>query len=153
MALGERMMNAHYGDDLVDHRTWVIASDGDLQEGVSQEAISIAGHLKLSKLVVLWDDNSIQIDGDTALSDTVDHRKRFESAGWTTMEVDGHDAAAVDKALNDAKMSDKPVLIACKTTIGFRRAHLKGRAPDRQPWRAAGRRGDQGRTRSAGLEP
>jgi transketolase len=119
MALGERMMNAHYGDDLVDHRTWVIASDGDLQEGVSQEAISIAGHLKLSKLVVLWDDNSIQIDGDTALSDTVDHRKRFESAGWTTMEVDGHDAAAVDKALNDAKMSDKPVLIACKTTIGF----------------------------------
>ena len=119
MALGERMMNAHYGDDLVDHRTWVIASDGDLQEGVSQEAISIAGHLKLNKLVVLWDDNSIQIDGDTALSDTVDHRKRFESAGWMTLAVDGHDAAAVDKALNDAKMSDKPVLIACKTTIGF----------------------------------
>ncbi|WP_306017329.1 transketolase [Oceanicaulis sp. MMSF_3324] len=119
MAMGERIMNAHYGDELVDHRTWVIASDGDLQEGVSQEAISLAGHLKLNKLVVLWDDNSIQIDGDTGLSDTVDHRQRFESAGWMTLEVDGHDAAAVDKALNDAKTSDKPVMIACKTTIGF----------------------------------
>jgi transketolase len=73
MAMAERMLNAQYGDDLVDHHTWVIASDGDLQEGISQEAISIAGHLKLNRLIVLWDDNSIQIDGDTALSDTVDH--------------------------------------------------------------------------------
>ncbi|MEO1039930.1 MAG: transketolase [Pseudomonadota bacterium] len=119
MALAERLMNARYGDDLVDHRTWVIASDGDLQEGISQEAISIAGHLKLSKLIVLWDDNSISIDGSTDLSDTVDHRARFESAGWMTMAVDGHDAEAVDAALEAAKTSDKPVLIACKTTIGF----------------------------------
>ncbi len=119
MALAERMLNAQYGDDLVDHHTWVIASDGDLQEGVSQEAISLAGHLKLNRLIVLWDDNSISIDGSTDLSDTVDHVKRFESAGWTTMTVDGHDAAAIDAALTTAKTSDKPVLIACKTIIGF----------------------------------
>ena len=119
MAMAERMLNARYGDDLVDHHTWVIASDGDLQEGVSQEAISIAGHLKLNRLIVLWDDNSIQIDGDTALSDTVDHCARFESAGWMTLQVDGHDPEAVDAALTRAKTSDKPVLIACKTTIGF----------------------------------
>ena len=119
MAFAERLMNARFGDDLVDHRTWVIASDGDLQEGISHEAISLAGHLKLSKLVVLWDDNSISIDGDTALSDTVDHCARFEAAGWTTMRVDGHDPKAVDEALETAKTSDKPVMIACRTTIGF----------------------------------
>ncbi len=119
MALAERLLNAQYGDDLVDHHTWVIASDGDLQEGVSQEAISLAGHLKLNRLIVLWDDNSISIDGSTDLSDTVDHCARFESAGWTTLKVDGHDAAAVDAALTQAKTSDKPVLIACRTTIGF----------------------------------
>ena len=119
MALAERMLNAQYGDGLVDHHTWVIASDGDLQEGVSQEAISLAGHLKLNRLIVLWDDNSISIDGSTDLSDTVDHCARFESAGWRTLSVDGHDGAAVDAALTQAKLSDRPVLIACKTTIGF----------------------------------
>ena len=119
MALAERMLNAQYGDDLVDHDTWVIASDGDLQEGVSHEAISLAGHLKLNRLIVLWDDNSISIDGSTDLADSVDHGARFESAGWRTLSVDGHDAAAVDAALTEAKTSDKPVLIACKTTIGF----------------------------------
>ncbi|MCP2680462.1 transketolase [Maricaulaceae bacterium NA33B04] len=119
MALAERMLNAQYGKDLVDHHTWVIASDGDLQEGISQEAISLAGHLKLNRLIVLWDDNSISIDGSTDLSDTVDHCARFESAGWVTMKVDGHDPVAVDAALSEAKSSDKPVLIACKTTIGF----------------------------------
>ncbi|MGP1276185.1 MAG: transketolase family protein, partial [Caulobacterales bacterium] len=119
MALAERILNAHFGDALVDHRTWVIASDGDLQEGISQEAISIAGHLKLNRLIVLWDDNSISIDGSTELSDTVDHEARFASAGWHTMRVDGHDPAAVDTALNAAKSSDRPVLIACRTTIGF----------------------------------
>ncbi len=119
MALAERMLNAQYGKDLVDHHTWVIASDGDLQEGISQEAISLAGHLKLNRLIVLWDDNSISIDGSTDLSDTVDHCARFESAGWATMKVDGHDPVAVDAALTEAKSSDKPVLIACKTTIGF----------------------------------
>ena len=119
MALAERLLNAQYGDELVDHRTWVIASDGDLQEGVSHEAIALAGHMKLNRLVVLWDDNSISIDGDTALSDTMDHRARFEAAGWTTLAVDGHDPEAVDAALDQARASDTPVLIACKTTIGF----------------------------------
>jgi transketolase len=118
MALAERMLNARYGDELVDHHTWVIASDGDLQEGVSQEAIALAGHWKLNRLVVLWDDNSISIDGSTDLSDTTDHGARFESAGWTVMHVDGHDAAAVDDALTKARASDRPVLIACKTIIG-----------------------------------
>jgi len=119
MALAERILNAQYGDGLVDHRTWVIASDGDLQEGISHEAIALAGHMKLNRLVVLWDDNSISIDGDTALSDTMDHRARFEAAGWETMAVDGHDPDAVDQALEQARTSDKPALIACKTTIGF----------------------------------
>jgi transketolase len=119
MALAERILNAHFGDALVDHHTWVIASDGDLQEGISQEAISLAGHLKLNRLIVLWDDNSISIDGSTELSDTVDHKMRFEAAGWETLSVDGHDAAAVDAALTRAKASDRPVLIACRTTIGF----------------------------------
>jgi transketolase len=119
MALAERLLNAQYGNDLVDHHTWVIASDGDLQEGISQEAISLAGHLKLNRLIVLWDDNDISIDGSTDLSDTVDHCARFESAGWATMKVDGHDPVAVDEALTRAKASHKPVMIACKTTIGF----------------------------------
>jgi len=119
MALAERMLNADFGDDLVDHRTWVIASDGDLQEGISQEAISLAGHLKLNRLTVLWDDNSISIDGATGLSDSVDHCARFESAGWAVMRVDGHDPAAVDTALTQAKTSDRPVLVACRTVIGF----------------------------------
>lgn len=118
MALAERMLNARYGDDLVDHRTWVIASDGDLQEGVSQEAIALAGHWKLNRLVVLWDDNAISIDGSTELSDTTDHGARFESAGWAVFHVDGHDATAVDAALAQARGSDRPVLIACKTIIG-----------------------------------
>ncbi|MEQ8404563.1 MAG: transketolase [Oceanicaulis sp.] len=119
MALAERMMNARFGDDLVDHHTFVIASDGDLQEGISQEAISLAGHLKLNRLIVLWDDNEISIDGATNLSDTVDHCARFEAAGWTTMKVDGHDPEAVDAALSKARESDKPVMIACRTQIGF----------------------------------
>ena len=119
MALAERILNAHFGDALVDHHTWVIASDGDLQEGISQEAISLAGHLKLNRLIVLWDDNEISIDGSTQLSDTVDHTRRFEAAGWHTLSVDGHDVQAVDAALTEAKASDRPVLIACRTTIGY----------------------------------
>jgi len=119
MALAERMMNARYGDDLVDHRTWVIASDGDLQEGISHEAISLAGHLGLNRLCVLWDDNEISIDGPTDLSESTDVLKRFDAAGWAVSRIDGHDPAAIDAALQAARSSDKPVLIACRTTIGY----------------------------------
>ncbi|WP_417487519.1 transketolase [Maricaulis sp.] len=119
MALAERMMNARYGDDLVDHRTWVIASDGDLQEGISHEAISLAGHLGLNRLCVLWDDNEISIDGPTDLSESTDVLERFDAAGWAVSRIDGHDPAAIDAALQAARSSDKPVLIACRTTIGY----------------------------------
>jgi transketolase len=118
LALAERHLNADFGDDLVDHRTYVIAGDGCLMEGISQEAISLAGHLKLNRLIVLWDDNGISIDGPVSLSSSEDMHGRFEAAGWQALAVDGHDAAAVDAALTRAKTSDKPVLIACKTLIG-----------------------------------
>ena len=119
MALAERHLNARFGDGLVDHRTYVIASDGDLMEGVSHEAISLAGHLKLSRLIVLFDDNHITIDGATSLSDSTDTIERFQAAGWNTVQADGHDAADVARALTWAQASDKPVLIACRTIIGF----------------------------------
>jgi len=128
MALGERILNAKYGDDLVDHKTFVIASDGDLQEGISHEAISLAGHWKLNRLVVLWDDNEIQIDGPTSLSESTDVLKRFDAAGWATSRIDGHDHAAIDAALEAAKSSDKPVLIACRTVIGFGAPNKAGTA-------------------------
>jgi len=119
MAIAERMLNAEYGDDLVDHRTYVIASDGDLMEGISQEAIALAGHLRLNRLIVLFDDNGISIDGPLSLSDSVDQVKRFEAAGWRAVRVDGHDPQAIARALSRAQKSDRPTLIACKTTIGF----------------------------------
>jgi transketolase len=118
MAIAERHLAAKFGPDLVDHRTYVIAGDGCLMEGISHEAISLAGHLKLNRLVVLWDDNRISIDGPTDLSVSDDQAKRFQAAGWTTLAVDGHDPKAVLAALTEAKSSDKPVLIACRTTIG-----------------------------------
>ncbi len=119
MALAERHLNARFGDDLVDHKTYVIASDGDLMEGISHEAIHLAGHLKLKNLIVLWDDNSITIDGALSLSETGNMIERFEAAGWQTTVCDGHSAQEVNRALNDAQESEKPVLIACKTIIGF----------------------------------
>jgi transketolase len=119
MALAERILNARFSDTLVDHKTYVLASDGDLMEGVSHEAISLAGHLKLSKLIVLFDDNKISIDGPTSLAESSDMRKRFEAAGWMTDACDGHDAADVARALAAAQTSDRPVMIACRTTIGF----------------------------------
>lgn len=118
-ALAERVLNAKYGTDLVNHYTYVIAGDGCLMEGISQEAISLAGHLKLNRLIVLWDDNRISIDGPTSLSTSEDQALRFQAAGWQVLSCDGHDAAAVDAALTAAKKSDKPVLIACRTTIGY----------------------------------
>jgi len=117
-ALAERHLNARYGDDLVDHRTYVIAGDGCLMEGISQEAISLAGHLKLNRLTVLWDDNNITIDGPVSLSDSTSQKKRFEASGWKVIEIDGHDANQIESALNEAQKSDKPTMIACKTAIG-----------------------------------
>lgn len=118
-ALAERILNARFGNDLVSHKTYVMCGDGDLMEGISHEACSLAGHLKLGNLVVMYDDNDISIDGPTALSFTEDTLKRFDAYGWATMRVDGHDFAAIEKALAAAQNSDKPVLIACKTKIGF----------------------------------
>ena len=118
-ALAERIMNANYGDDLVDHHTYVIASDGDLMEGISHEACSIAGHLGLSKLVVLFDDNGISIDGPTSLSFSDDVTLRFKSYNWDVQEIDGHDPAAIEAAIAQAKTTDTPSIIRCKTQIGF----------------------------------
>lgn len=119
MALAERLMQARFGDELVDHKTYVIAGDGCLMEGISQEAISLAGHLKLNKLIVLWDDNKITIDGATNLATSEDMAGRFIASGWNVISVDGHDYQQVNKAIGDAKKSDKPTLIACRTTIAF----------------------------------
>lgn len=119
MALAERMMAARYGKSLVDHRTWVIASDGDLMEGISHEGASLAGHLRLEKLTVLWDDNSTSRDGPGALASSDDQLKRFAALGWATKRVDGHDPAQVQAALSLALRSKKPTLIACRTIIGF----------------------------------
>jgi len=127
MAIAERHLAAEFGA-VVDHKTYVIASDGDLMEGISQEAIALAGHLKLNKLIVLFDDNGISIDGALSLADSVDQVKRFEAAGWTASRVDGHDAVAIAAALEKAQTSDKPVMIACKTTIGFGAPNKAGKA-------------------------
>ncbi len=119
MALAERMLAARFGKSLVDHRTWTIVGDGCLMEGISHEAIGIAGHLCLNKLTVLWDDNSISIDGATSLSTSEDQLKRFAAAGWATKRVDGHDFEAVAAALAAATRSQKPTLIACRTVIAM----------------------------------
>jgi transketolase len=119
MAMAERILNARFGDELVNHKTYVIASDGDLMEGISHEAISLAGHLRLKNLIVLYDDNNISIDGPTSLSDSTNAIERFEAAGWETTICDGHSAHEVFRALNDAQDAEKPVLIACKTIIGY----------------------------------
>ncbi|WP_291839678.1 transketolase [Brevundimonas sp.] len=125
-ALAERHLAAKYGDDLVDHRTWVIAGDGCLMEGVSQEAIALAGRLKLNKLTVLWDDNEITIDGKVSLSDATDQKARFKAAGWAVKAVDGHDMKAIKSVLAWAAKQDKPTLIACKTKIGKGAATMEG---------------------------
>ncbi|WP_183432853.1 transketolase [Mesorhizobium sp. RMAD-H1] len=119
MALGERILNAQFGDDLVNHYTYVLAGDGCLMEGISQEAISLAGHLKLNKLIVFWDDNNISIDGPVSLADNTDQAARFAASGWNTLSIDGHDQEAIAQAIEEARASDKPTMIACKTTIGF----------------------------------
>ena len=119
MAMAERHLNARFGDELVNHKTYVIAGDGCLMEGVSQEAITLAGHLKLSNLIVLFDDNAVTIDGGTDMADSTDQSMRFEASGWVTRKVDGHDAADVEAALAWAQNQDKPVMLAVKTIIGY----------------------------------
>ena len=118
-ALAERLLAAEFGDEIVDHFTYVLCSDGDLMEGVSHEAIALAGHLKLSKLIFLYDDNGISIDGPLSLSDSVDQVARFKAHGWNAVQIDGHDQHAIAAAIEQAQGSDRPSLIACKTTIGY----------------------------------
>ncbi|MBO6757874.1 MAG: transketolase [Roseibium sp.] len=119
MAITERLQGARFGPDMVDHFTYVLAGDGCLMEGISQEALTLAGHLRLSKLIVIWDDNGISIDGKVDLTDSTDQVARFAASGWNTISVDGHDPSAVETAIRDAQESDRPTLIAAKTTIGF----------------------------------
>jgi transketolase len=129
MALSERLLNARLGNDIVDHHTYAIAGDGCLMEGISHEAISLAGHLGLGKLIVLFDDNGISIDGPTALTVTDDQVARFKASGWNAISVDGHDPAAISAALAKARAdSSKPWLIACKTTIGYGAPTKAGKA-------------------------
>ena len=126
MALAERLMNARFGDDLVDHFTYVIAGDGCLMEGISHEAISLAGHLRLNRLIVLFDDNQISIDGATSLSCSDDQLARFQASGWSAVRIDGHDPQAIASAIEHARASDRPSLIACRTMIGFGAPNRQG---------------------------
>jgi len=119
MALAERVMNAQFGDDLVDHHTYVLCGDGCLMEGISQEAIALAGRLKLNRLILFWDNNNISIDGPVSLADITDQVARVEASGWNAFHIDGHDPDAIAAAIETAQKSDKPTLIAAKTTIGF----------------------------------
>ena len=120
MALGERIMNAQFGDDLIDHFTYVFMGDGCLMEGISQESISLAGHLKLGRLIAFWDNNSISIDGATSLAVSDNEAERFRASGWHVLEIDGHDTDAIRDAIAAARaVTDKPTMIACRTIIGF----------------------------------
>lgn len=119
-AIAEEKMRAEFGADLCDHRTWVIAGDGCLMEGISQEALTLAGRLRLGRLIVLWDDNKITIDGRVALSDSTDQKARFEASGWRVLDCDGHDPVDISRALSEAAVDDgRPVLVDCRTFIGY----------------------------------
>src|SRR6185437_2332471 len=128
MAIAERHLNAIYGDELVDHRTFVIAGDGDLMEGINHEAIGLAGNLKLGRLIVMWDDNGITIDGSTSLSRNEDVMERHRAAQWHTVECDGLDSNDVSRAIDEAVADPRPSLIRCKTIIGFGAPHKQGTA-------------------------
>ncbi|WP_126977915.1 transketolase [Frigidibacter oleivorans] len=119
MAIAEQSLQARFGKKIVDHRTWVISGDGCLMEGISQEAIGLAGHLKLNNLIVLWDNNDITIDGRVSMSDSTDQRARFAASGWTVLHCDGHDPEDIDRVLTEAKAAEGPVMVDCKTIIGF----------------------------------
>src|SRR3954465_7349761 len=128
MALAERHLNAVFGDDLVDHRTWVVAGDGCLMEGINHEAAGLAGHLGLGRLNLLWDDNRITIDGATDLSTSEDIEARYRAYGWHVVRCDGLDADSVRAALDEAVADPRPSLIACRTIIGFGAPHKQGTA-------------------------
>ena len=128
MAIAERHLNARFGDDIVNHRTYALVGDGCLMEGISQEALTLAGHLKLNRLIVLFDDNGISIDGPVTLADNTDQLARFAASGWATSRIDGHDPDAITAALAAAQDSDRPSLIACRTVIGFGAPHKQGTA-------------------------
>jgi len=125
MALGERLLNARFGD-LINHYTYVLAGDGCLMEGISQEAISLAGHWRLNKLILFWDNNDITIDGSVSIADSSDQIARFQACGWHTISVDGHNQDGIAQAITAAQNSDLPTLIACKTTIGFGSPKMAG---------------------------
>ena len=150
MAIAERHLAAEFGDDIVNHSTYVLASDGDLMEGISQEAIALAGHLKLNKLIVLFDDNGISIDGPLSLSDSVDQVKRFEAAGWNASRIDGHDPEAIAAAIEKAKIVRQADDDRLQDHDRLRRAD-QGRQVELARL-AARRRRDQGRAREARLE-
>ncbi|MCZ4340043.1 transketolase [Sphingomonadaceae bacterium G21617-S1] len=126
MAIAERHLNASFGDDLVDHHTWVIAGDGCLMEGVNHEAIGLAGHLKLGRLIVLWDDNRITIDGAVSLSSSEDVLARYAATGWHTISCDGHDPDNINKALDAAKADPRPSIVRCTTVIGYGAPNKQG---------------------------
>ena len=126
MAIAERLLATRFGDEIVDHYTYVLCGDGDLMEGISQEAISLAGHLKLSKLIVLFDDNNISIDGPLDLTESGDQLARFKAAGWNASRIDGHDPEAIATAITAAKLETGPSLIACKTIIGYGSPNKQG---------------------------
>lgn len=128
MAIAEKKLSDEFGSDLVAHHTYALVGDGCLMEGVSQEAITLAGHLKLNKLIVLWDDNNISIDGAVSVSDSTDQAARFKSCNWNVLAVDGHDQEAISQAIETAKSSDKPTMIACKTKIGYGAPNKAGTA-------------------------
>ncbi|MBE6450051.1 MAG: transketolase [Alphaproteobacteria bacterium] len=119
MALSEKMAKARLGSDLINHKVYITCGDGDLMEGISEEAVSLAGHLKLNNLIVLWDNNEITIDGSTSLSTSTNQIERFKANGWQTMQIDGHNFEEIETALKVTQDSDRPVFIACKTIIGF----------------------------------
>jgi transketolase len=128
LAIGEEIFRKRFGSSVINHKTYVIASDGDLMEGISHEAMSLAGHLKLNNLIVFFDNNKISIDGSTSLSVSDDYRKRFESYGWNYIDVNGHDHKQISNAIKKASKSKKPNIISCKTIIGFGSPNKSGKA-------------------------